>query len=219
MKTALFLLLLSIGVIGSTQINSTQPNPTQRLEYEDLGIVLEIPDTWENTFYDMLTKRGKYAQMGEKYEGADSLSIMQAFLHFQELEVDSTLLPAVEAYDFHNLSIKINGSYGWYDRWLWSQGKTSLFEHFTTLTGMAEAEEFTVINEEVLSGDDGRKIIKEAYAIEYEYKKKEAQAASKGQIYWVVRGERCYRIQLEGVSLHYEENRQMYEAVLASMQI
>ena len=211
MKTLLSLLLLSFVVIGSTT-----PPALQRYDFSDFGLVLEVPDTWESKETMKLTKKQSHRVMGRSYEHADSNSVHTAFINFLEIEVDSTLLPAPEAFDFHKLTIKIYGDLNWLDRWLWSQGKASLLKPFSVFPD--KEHEYLSNHLEVLSDDDPRKIIKDAHAVAFEYKKDDVHVGSKGHIYWLVRGERCYRIQMEGISPKYEENRATYEAVLASME-
>ncbi len=213
MNIKVILLLISVGIVGS--IGSTE---TKEVDHSDIGISLEIPVSWDSTYYNMLTKQGYYGTMGKAYEEPDSNDIHVAFLSYQEIEIDSTLLPAAEAFDFHSLNIRMFGYHGWYKRWLWSQGKASLMSQSSAFSEK-KVEEFVSSNEEVLADDDPRKIIKDAHAIEYEFKKAPPHVGSKGQIYWFVRNERCYRIAIEGVSTYYEENRAMYNDVLAKMKI
>jgi hypothetical protein len=129
------------------------------------------------------------------------------------MEVDSTKLPSPSAYNAHLLTVQPHGYLGWYSRWLWSQGKKSLWEPFPAKEGKV-----VWLEQEELDASDNRNVIEDAFALEYVMRPESAEVDLQGQIYYVVRGARCYRIAIEGAREYYEENRSLYESVLRSIE-
>ena len=210
--------------IGATSLRVTIEDD-ELVDLSEIGLTLQLPSTWQPNGQLVKTTAADYHRhvYSKPYEKPDSLRVVAGFAGFAAFSVDSTLLPSANAYSSHEMRIEMFSYYGWYKRWLWSQGKSKFrespeeyFEH--RMSDLQGNPQYVWVEHEILGDSDPRKVIEGAFAIEYEWQPKASPIEVKGQQYYVVVGERCYRFQIEGSSLHFEENRPLYEDILRQLQ-
>lgn len=195
-------------------LTASRPSIDQAVDLSEIGITFTLPDTWrQNGPMLKQTWSDYYLASGQEGDHPDGDELVFGFNTYIHHYVDSTLLPAPEAYRMHFLTIRMEGYYSWFRRWLWSMGKRSLWEDIPVVT-RAGVE---ILKQEVLAGDDPRNVIDGAYGIEYEIMPETAIVPTKGRMFFVTRGTRCYLIALESDLIHYEEYRPTHDAVLRSM--
>ena len=203
---------LVLFILGATSI---QKDVLRELDFQEMGVQLTVPEGWEENHVFGVTRKAHYEMIGEAYSKPDSASLAHGLLYFFDFTVDSTALPAPEAYDYSALFIEMHGYFGKYRRWLWANGRKSLFQKAAVLKSSVNDIEYQHVK--VLKDGDARKIFNGVYAVEVSHKKKEAEVGSISQVYFIVKGDRCFRIAIEGTENKFEENRALYNQILASI--
>lgn len=195
------------------------------IDLSEIGLHMKIPETWESNGAMIKRTLGEYHRevLEEPYQKSDSSKLLIGYAGFSGLEVDSTLLPDASAYASHQLNVEMHGHYGWYRRWLWSQGKRRFRESFRDffeerIDGTMGYTGFEQLELEELDESDPRMIINDAFAFEYEWRPESIDVTFKGQMYFIVKGDRAYRLQVEGVGRYYEQHRPTYDEVLRSIE-
>ncbi|MEZ4702360.1 MAG: hypothetical protein R2834_18655 [Rhodothermales bacterium] len=206
------LLLLALAHLFSLW-HTVSPDEMQPIDYQAIGMTFQVPADWEEVGPLILVSKAEYARKkGEQYAGADSSAAIYGLGLLVTTRVDSTRLPAPDAFEYHVVQVRMEGFHGWYGRFLWSLGRKTIMQSFPHHPpGVLWSEE------EVLSDNDPRNLFPDGYGMAYSYQKMDADIAVQGQIYYLIRGERCYQIMVEGVKSHYEANWPVYERVLRSM--
>jgi hypothetical protein len=184
-----------------------------RIDYSAIGLTFEVPAGWEEMGPLILISKAEYARRrGTTYAGADSNAAIYGHGLLVTSRVDSSMLPDPAAYVHHIVQVRMEGFHGWYGRFLFSLGRKSLLQPFPF-----HPPDVRWIVEEVLTANDPRNLFPDGYGVAYSYQKSDAPIAIQGQIYYIIRGTRCYQIMVEGVKDHYEATLLEYEAVLRSM--
>ena len=228
MHARLMLILMTPVWVGWFASTMLQPGveETERIELDEIRVSFELPAQWNPNGAMIKTTVGQFKQQttGAPYEKPDRNDVAAGVIGYTSFSVDSTLLPAAEAYEFHELGIEMYGYYDWYQRWLWSQGKRKLTESAEAyfeerMKDLQGTPKYEWLDVEMLPQGDTRKVIEDAYAFEYAWQPTGTEIPMKGQIYFVVSGNRCYRLRIEGVQQHFEKHIPMYNGILQSMEV
>ena len=215
MKLVIASALIAIFVFGAN---------LDPVDLSEIGMTVEIPESWSPNGSMIQTTAGEfYRQVYEKtYSKPDSNRIVVGSMGYSAYAIDSTMLPDLAAYQSHQFNIEMYGYYGWYKRWLWAQGKRQFSESYDVfflerLSDLQGNPTYEWLEHEVLADSDARKVLKDAFAIEFKWKPKNSEVAMQAQLYYIVEGPRCFRIQIGGTQLNFDENRATYEEVLGSI--
>ena len=197
---------------------------TKAVDLSQIGMKVDLPSSWAPNGSMIKTTVGEFhRQVYEKvYTKPDSNRVIVGSIGYSAFSVDSTLLPDLAAYQAHEFKIEMYGYYGWYKRWLWSQGKRQFRESYEVffLDRMSDLQgnpTYEWIEYEVLKNSDPRKAIKDAFAVEFKWRPKSTEIEMQAQLYYLTEGARCYRIQVGGTHLNFEENRDTYAEVMRSI--
>ncbi len=207
-----YLLLVALFVAIVSE-RSTPADGVVPIDYSAIGLTFEVPAGWEEVGPLMLVSKAEYERKrNNRYTGADSSAAIYGHGLLVTTRVDSSMLPDPAAYAHRIVQVRMEGFHGWYGRFLFSLGRKSIGQSFPF-----HPPDVRWIEEEVLADTDPRNLFPDGYATAYAYQKTDAPIAIQGQIYYVIRGTRCYQIVIEGVRDHFDANWPVYESVLKSM--
>lgn len=205
-------LLITLIFVASLWSASVEEDPVA-VDYSAIGLTFAVPAGWEEVGPLMLVSKADYARRrGTSYAGADSSAAIYGHGLLVTTRVDSSMLPDPAAYAHHIVQVRMEGFHGWYGRFLFSLGRKSIGQPFPF-----HPPDVRWVEEDVLADTDVRNLFPDGYAIAYAYQKMDAPVAIQGQIYYIIRGKRCYQIVIEGVQDHFDASWPSYEAVLKSM--
>lgn len=212
MKSALTALVTClILVLPSGQ---DAPNPTARDEAASLDVFVDLPAEWTRQGHIRIT-RGDTDRMLGKPLDADSNQVVQLLDAYQHQRIDSTRLPALDAYDISYLLIRVDGDQNAYERWLCARGKQSFWQSDPFIHHPSDSARVVEVTR--LDVDDPRNVLPDWFAVELETGSGSAPVNTRSQAYARVDEGRCYQIVLTGSALLFEANRERYRAILSSV--
>lgn len=194
--------------------SQTFPGERDRQSSENLEITVDVPADWERQGHIRITKGDSYRMTGQPLE-ADSSDVVQLLESYIHQRIDSTRLPALEAYDISFLIIRVEGNKNAYERWLCARGKRSFWQSKPFIHHPSDSGR--VIEVTTLDADDPRNILPDWFAVELETGSGSAPVNTRSQAYARVNDDRCYEIVLTGSALLFEQNRGRYREILTSV--
>ncbi len=210
---SVFITLATCALLAVPSLQDTEPASGEP-RGANLDVHVNVPADWKRTGHIRFTKGDNYRMTGRPME-ADSSEVVQLLDSYIHQRLDSTLLPAFEAYDISYLLIRVEGNKNAYERWLCARGKRSFWQSEPFIHHPSDSGR--VIEVTTLDADDPRNVLPDWFAVELETGSGSAPVNTRSQAYARADDDRCYEIVLSGSALLFDQNRDRYREIVSSV--
>ena len=184
--------LLVLLPFTSANFAKAQSVPLQGYDYARIGLSLGVPAHWLHHGLTTTTKAEFIKQFGWHYDKPDAHDIWNAVGSFSSIEVDSTRLPADEAYAIHRLTIFVNRANTLYKQWLCRFGRANLWQAKPLIK-----EGSTLISERKIGPFEWPEGLARGSGKSYEYISSEPNLPTLGHRFYFLHQKRCFEINIE----------------------
>ena len=209
-KIFLLCLLLFTGVEAAV----AQSQAMQEYDYGGLGLAFSVPSTWTHNGVVITTKADFIRQFGRTYNEPDSSSVWNAYGSFFYIDIDSSRVPAEDAYAIHRLTLSVQRSRTMYRKLLCRFGKKSLWEDVELVKADAR-----LVSEENISSPASISQLFGNYAKAYERTTAGTNLPTIGRMYRFYMQERCYTLKIESTSQRKSQNKRLHEVIVNSLKL
>jgi hypothetical protein len=149
---------------------------------------------------------------------ADSSDLVHQFEHYLRQQIDSTRLPGPEAYDISLLTARVDGDRDGYERRLCVRGKRSIWQS-EPIIQYNPTQRARIVDAIVPDEADPWNMSPDWYSVEFEVAPDSALVNTRSQAYFRTRDDRCCAVIIAGSAPRFEQIRDHYRGILASVRI
>ncbi len=187
--------------------------------YSAIGLSFSVPEHWQHDGLQTTSKAAFIKQFGWIYDKPDKDDIWNAVGRFSSVEVDSTRLPAADAYVIHNLTIFVNRANTLYKQWLCRQHRLNLFQ-----TKPLVKEDARLLAQRQLPAVDLPDGLTRTKGQSYEYQSHHQQlnkprVTTLGHVFAFVHQARCFEIKIESTSVSTAMQAAVQQRILDTFEI